>query len=290
MSILEALLLGLIQGLTEFIPISSTAHLTIAGRMFDLIDPNNPQQWTAFIAVIQLGTLVAVIVYFWTDIIKIITGFISSNLALLRKRELSAEQLRYARLGWLIIIGSLPIAVVGLLFRDVIEGSLTKDLRVIAGSLIGLAIVLTIAEMVGKQKRGMEHLRVTDAVTVGIAQVFALIPGSSRSGTTITGGLFAGLTREAAARFSFLLSIPAIAASGLLELPEALRSVQQSAGDGIQLGWTQLIIATLAAAISGYASIAFLLRFLQRHTTYLFVGYRIALGLVLIALVLAGIT
>jgi undecaprenyl-diphosphatase len=290
MSILEALLLGLIQGLTEFIPISSTAHLTIAGRMLDLIDPNNPQQWTAFIAVIQLGTLVAVIVFFWTDIINIVSGFISSNLALLRKRPLSAAQIKYAKLGWLIIIGSLPIAIVGLLFRDVIEGSLTKDLRVIAGSLIGLAIILTIAEIIGKQKRGMDQLRVSDALTVGVAQVFALIPGSSRSGTTITGGLFAGLTREAAARFSFLLSIPAIAASGLLELPEAMRSVTESAGDAIQIGWAQIILATLAAAVSGYASIAFLLRFLQRHTTYLFVGYRVALGVVLIVLILAGMT
>jgi undecaprenyl-diphosphatase len=125
---------------------------------------------------------------------------------------------------------------------------------------------------------------------VGVAQVFALIPGSSRSGTTITGGLFAGLTRETAARFSFLLSIPAIAASGLLELPEAVRSVQHSAGEAIEIGWTQIIVATLAAALSGYASIAFLLRFLQSHTTYLFVGYRIALGIVLIALILAGMT
>ncbi|HEY7914202.1 MAG TPA: undecaprenyl-diphosphatase UppP [Blastocatellia bacterium] len=290
MSILEALLLGLVQGLTEFIPISSTAHLTIAGRTFNLIDPNNPKQWTAFIAVIQLGTLIAVIVYFWTDIIKIIHGFVTSNLARLRKENLSPEQREYAKLGWLIIIGSLPIAVVGLLFREVIEGSLTKDLRVIAGSLIGLAIILIIAEMTGKQKRGMRHLRVSDSIMVGVAQVFALIPGSSRSGTTITGGLFAGLTRETAARFSFLLSIPAIAASGLLELPEAVRSVQHSAGEAIEIGWTQIIVATLAAALSGYASIAFLLRFLQSHTTYLFVGYRIALGIVLIALILAGMT
>jgi undecaprenyl-diphosphatase len=203
---------------------------------------------------------------------------------------LSPEQREYAKLGWLIIIGSLPIAVVGLLFREVIEGSLTKDLRVIAGSLIGLAIIFIIAEMTGKQKRGMRHLRVSDSIMVGVAQVFALIPGSSRSGTTITGGLFAGLTRETAARFSFLLSIPAIAASGLLELPEAVRSVQHSAGEAIEIGWTQIIVATLAAALSGYASIAFLLRFLQSHTTYLFVGYRIALGIVLIALILAGMT
>jgi undecaprenyl-diphosphatase len=151
---------------------------------------------------------------------------------------------------------------------------------VIAGSLIGLAIVLTVAEMVGQQRRDMSNLKFTDALVVGLAQVFALVPGSSRSGTTITGGLFAGLTREAAARFSFLLSIPAIGASGLLELPQALGSVSAS--------WAALAVATGVSAVSGYLSIAFLLRFLQRHTTYAFVGYRIALGLILIALLVTG--
>lgn len=219
MSILEAIIFGLIQGLTEFIPISSTAHLTLAGKLMGQI--KEPEQWTAFIAVIQLGTLIAVIIYFWADIIKIIAGFVSSNLALITKRPVSDEQKREARLGWLIIIGTIPISIVGLLFKDQIEGSLTKDLRVIAASLIGLALILTVAEIVGRQRREMRHLNFKDAFIVGFAQVFALIPGSSRSGTTITGGLLAGLTRETAARFSFLLSIPAIGASGLLELPQA---------------------------------------------------------------------
>jgi undecaprenyl-diphosphatase len=278
MSILEAIIFGLIQGLTEFIPISSTAHLTLAGKLMGHI--KEPEQWTAFIAVIQLGTLAAVIVYFWADIMKIIAGFVTANLALISRRQASETEKCDAKLGWLIIIGTLPIAIVGLIFKDYIEGALTKDLRIIAASLIGLAILLTVAEVVGKQRRNMSHLTIKDALIVGVAQVLALIPGSSRSGTTITGGLFAGLTRETAARFSFLLSIPAIAASGLLELPKALGSVHTD--------WTALAVATVVSAISGYLSIAFLLRYLQRHTTYVFVGYRIGLGLLLVALILTG--
>ena len=280
MTILKAVILGLVQGLTEFIPISSTAHMVLAGRIMGEIDAKNPEEWTAIMAVVQLGTLIAVIIYFWTDIRKIIAGFITTNLALIKKRPIDEEQEHYSRLGWLIIIGTLPIAIIGLLLKKLIEGEATKDLRVIAASLIGLAILLVIAEVVGRQRRNMNNLKLSDALIVGIAQVCALIPGSSRSGTTITGGLFAGLKRETAARFSFLLSIPAIAASGLFELPKALRA------PGID--WAALAVATVVAGISGYLSIAFLLRFLQRHTTFVFVGYRIALGLVLIVLLLSG--
>ena len=280
MSILQALILGLIQGLTEFIPVSSTAHLTLAGKWMNLVDPQHPDRWTAFIAVIQLGTLIAVILYFWTDIINIIKGFITANLAKLSGRPVGKSQNDYAKLGWLVIIGTLPVAIVGLLFRHQIEGMLTKDLRVIAGSLIGLAILLSIAEIAGTQKRDMKQLRVVDAIVVGVAQALALIPGSSRSGSTITGGLLSGLKRETAARFSFLLSIPAIAASGLLELPKALHS--------IDTGWAPLAVATVVSGISGYLSIAFLLRYLQRHTTYAFVAYRIGLGILLIWLLVSG--
>lgn len=280
MSILEAIVLGLIQGLTEFIPISSTAHLTLAGRWMNLVDPQHPDQWTAFIAVIQLGTLIAVILYFWTDILKIITGFVTANLARVTGRSADSSQQQYATLGWLIIIGTLPVAIVGLLFRHQIEGMLTKDLRIIAGSLMGLAVLLTIAEIAGTQRRDMTNLRTSDAIVVGAFQVLALIPGSSRSGSTITGGLFSGLKRETAARFSFLLSIPAVAASGLLELPKALHS--------INTGWAAIAVATAVSGVSGYLSIAFLLRYLQRHTTYVFVAYRIALGILLIWLVASG--
>jgi undecaprenyl-diphosphatase len=280
MSILQAIILGLIQGLTEFIPVSSTAHLTLAGKAMHLIDPQHPDQWTAFMAVIQLGTLIAVILYFWTDIIKIIVGFVTASLAKLNGRVADESEAEYAKLGWLIIIGTLPVAIVGLLFRHQIEGVLTKDLRIIACSMIGIAVLLTIAELVGKQLRDMQNLRIPDAIVVGVAQVLALVPGSSRSGSTIMGGLFSGLKRETAARFSFLLSIPAVAASGLLELPKALHS--------INTGWVEIAIATIVAGVSGYLSIAFLLRYLQRHTTYVFVGYRIALGVVLIWLLVSG--
>lgn len=280
MSILEAIILGLIQGLTEFIPVSSTAHLTLAGKWMNLVDPQHPDQWTAFIAVIQLGTLIAVVLYFWSDIIRIIGGFITANLAKITGRAADESEKQYAKLGWLVIIGTLPVALVGLLFRHQIEGMLTKDLRIIAASLIGLAVLLTVAEIVGSQRRDMNNLKTSDGVVVGVFQVLALIPGSSRSGSTITGGLFSGLTRETAARFSFLLSIPAVAASGLLELPKALHSINS--------GWGAILVATIVSGVSGYLSIAFLLRYLQRHTTYVFVAYRIALGLLLIWLVVSG--
>jgi undecaprenyl-diphosphatase len=280
MSILQAIILGLIQGLTEFIPVSSTAHLTLAGKVMHLIDPQHPDQWTAFIAVIQLGTLIAVILYFWTDVVAITIGFISANWARLRGQHADKSTNEHANLGWLIIIGTLPVSIVGLLFRHQIEGVLTKDLRIIAGSLIGLAVLLTIAELVGKQLRDMHNLRIADAVVVGCSQVLALVPGSSRSGSTIMGGLFSGLKRETAARFSFLLSIPAVAASGLLELPKALHS--------ISAGWLEIAIATIVSGVVGYLSIAFLLRYLQRHTTYVFVVYRIALGIILIWLLVSG--
>src|ERR1051325_9496896 len=245
-----------------------------------LIDPQHPDQWTAFIAVIQLGTLVAVVLYFLNDILKIIVGFVNANVAKISGRNVDREQAQYSKLGWLIIVGTIPVAIVGLLFRHQIEGMLTKDLRVIAGSLIGLAILLTLAEVVSKQRKEMRHIGFGDAIIVGVAQVLALVPGSSRSGSTITGGLFASMTRETAARFSFLLSIPAVAASGLLELPKALHS--------INTGWAAIAIATIVSAVSGYASIAFLLRYLQRHTTYVFVAYRIVLGLVVIWLLVSG--
>jgi undecaprenyl-diphosphatase len=280
MSIWQAILLGLIQGLTEFIPISSTAHLTITGATLGLINKDDPAQWTAFIAVIQLGTLIAVIAYFRAEIIDIIRGFVLGNVALLRGRTADQATRSNARLGWLVIAGTLPIAAVGLLFRHQIEGQLTKNLWVIATSVIGLAVPLALADLFGRRRRDMGELKLTDALAVGTAQVFSLIPGSSRSGVTITGALLVGLNRETAARFSFLLSIPAIAASGLLELPMAFSSVGA--------GWTAVVVATIASAISGYFSIAFLLRYLQKHTTLVFVGYRLALGAVLIWLLLSG--
>lgn len=278
MSIFYAILLGIIQGLTEFIPVSSTAHLTLAGKAMGIINYENPEEWTAFIAVIQLGSLLAVIAYFRSDILNILRGFLTANLSYFNKRPVEQTDKTNALLGWMVIIGTIPAAVVGLAFKKQIEGVLTKDLRVISVALIALAIVLLIAEWKGSRQRDMQQLRLGDALIVGLAQVFALVPGCSRSGSTITGGLFAGLKRETAARFSFLLSIPAIGASGLLELPKALKAVDH----------TILIVATIAALLSSYATIAFLIKFLQRNSTSVFAGYRILLGLLIITLLAMG--
>src|SRR6266403_6212834 len=231
MTILQAIILGIVQGLTEFIPVSSTAHLVFAARavgLFDSVDKTlQAQQTTATIAVIQLGTLLAVLIYFARDILNITLAFVRDHLAMLtRSTKAAGPRLSHdARMGWLIIIGSLPVGIVGLLFKKQIEGTFTKNLWVIATMMIVVAILLAIAELVGKRKRGMDQLGVGDALAVGSAQVLALIPGSSRSGSTIMAGLFAGEMRETAARFSFLLSIPAIAASGLLELREAMHKL-----------------------------------------------------------------
>jgi undecaprenyl-diphosphatase len=181
----------------------------------------------------------------------------------------------------LIIIGSIPVAVVGLLFKHQIEGTFTKNLWIIATMMIVVAVLLTLAELVGKKERSMEQLRIGDALAVGCAQVLALIPGSSRSGSTIMGGLFTGLTRETAARFSFLLSIPAIAASGLLELKEAIHKLPDNS-------YLPLIVATIVSGIVGYASIWFLLRYLRTHSTGIFIIYRVIVGAAIIFALLGG--
>jgi undecaprenyl-diphosphatase len=288
MSILQAIILGIVQGLTEFIPISSTAHLVFAARLIGLYDGVGAvlkaEQTTATIAVIQLGTLLAVVIYFARDIIGITRAFVRDHLALLRgKRRVDGgvQLSREAWLGWLVIIGSVPVAVVGLLFKHQIEGTFTKNLWVIAIMMIAVAVLLTLAEAVGKKQRSMDQLGIADALAVGCSQVLALIPGSSRSGSTIMGGLFAGLTRETAARFSFLLSIPAIAASGLLELKEAVNKLP----DGTYL---PLIIATIVSGVIGYASIWFLLRYLRTHSTGVFIVYRLVLGAVILVALIGG--
>ncbi len=278
MNIFEAIILGIIQGITEFLPISSTGHLTVAGKLMNIISSEHPEHWTAFIAVIQLGTLAAVLVYFWKDIIRIINSFLKDNIS---SRRSFSEQSQDSKLGWLIIIGTVPVVIIGLSFKHMIEGTLTKNLYVIAGSLIGLAIILALAEMVAKFKKEVKDLTIKDAIIIGIAQCFALIPGSSRSGTTITGGLFIGLNREAAARFSFLLSIPAVLASGLLELYESIAFLNSSMV-------LNLIISTIVSGICGYLAIDFLLKYLRKNTTFLFIYYRIALGILIIILLLSN--
>lgn len=287
MTLLQAILLGIVQGLTEFIPISSTAHLVLAGRAMNLA--LNAEQTTASMAVIQLGTLLAVFIYFARDIWNITRAFIRDHLVLLKdgrrdefnRTNAHARLSHEAWLGWLVIIGSIPVAVVGLIFKEQIEGSFTKNLWVIATMMIVVGVLLAIAEAVGKRRRRMQELGIGDALAVGFAQCLALIPGSSRSGSTIMAGLFAGQTRETAARFSFLLSIPAIAASGLLELKEALHVLPQGS-----LG--PLAVGTIVAGLVGYASIWFLLRYLRTHSTGVFIGYRLIVGAAIVFMLLTG--
>ncbi len=287
MTLLQAILLGIVQGLTEFIPISSTAHLVLASRVMNLA--LTPEQLTSSIAVIQLGTLVAVIVYFAGDIWNITRAFIHDHFMLLKngrrdqfnRTNTGARLSHEALLGWLVIIGSMPVAIVGLAFKKQIEGTFTKNLWVIAAMMIVVALLLTIAETVGKKLRRMPELGVGDALAVGFAQCLALIPGSSRSGSTIMAGLFAGETRETAARFSFLLSMPAIAASGLLELKEAFHRLPHGS-------LTTLAVGTIVSGIIGYASIWFLLRYLRTHTTGVFIGYRLIVGAAILIMLFMG--
>lgn len=279
MSLFEAILLGVIQGLSEFLPISSTGHVTIVGKLLNLVPENHPESWTSFIAVIQLGTMAAVLVYFAKDVFFIVRDFLKENL--FNRKKFSNQNLN-SKLGWLVIIGTIPVVIIGIAFKDIIEGALTKNLYVIAFSLIGLAIILAIAEKVASFKKDLKDISVRDSILIGIAQAFALIPGSSRSGTTITGGLFLGLKRDVAARFSFLLSIPAVLASGLFELLGSLKYLNADMA-------INLVVATIVSAISGYIAIDFLLKFLKKHTTYLFVHYRIAAGIFILILLLTNI-
>jgi len=271
MTLLEAIILGLLQGLTEFIPISSTAHLTIAGQILGLIDSNYPERWTSFIAIIQLGTLAAVLYYFRDDLLNLIKNFFKDNL----DRKKFENQSLESKLSWYIIFGTIPIVFIGLLFKNFIEGTFTKDLKVISISLIALALILFIAEKVAKLNKDIKQVDLKDSILIGIAQVFALIPGASRSGTTITAGLFLGLNRESAARFSFLLSIPAILASGLLSAYQAIKYVNTT-------DVLNIIVATVVSAISGYFAIDFLINYLKKNNTYLFIFYRIALGIIIL--------
>lgn len=281
MTILQAIFLGLVQGLTEFIPVSSTAHLVFAARVINLYGGADKtlqaEQTTATIAVIQLGTLLAVLIYFAPDIVNILRAFVRDHFALLSGRNQPGQPKfsRDAWLGWFVIIGSLPVGTVGLVLKKHIEGPFTKNLWVIATMMIVVGVLMMIAELVGKRDHGMDRLRVSDALAVGSAQVLALIPGSSRSGSTIMGGLFAGLTRETAARFSFLLSIPAIAASGLLELKEAVAKLPAGS-------YGSLAVATVVSGVVGYASIWFLLRYLRTHSTGIFIVYRVIVGIAIL--------
>ena len=280
MQIIQSILLGIIQGLTEFIPISSTAHLTIAGNLMGMIDQAHPERWTSFIAVIQLGTLVSVLVYFRNDILRTISAFFKENLGA-GKRKLT-EQSQDSKMGWYVIFGTLPIVTIGMVAKKLIEGDFTKSMNVIGFTLIALALVLLYAEKVAKKTKDINNVTFKDSILVGLAQCLALIPGASRSGTTITAGLFLGMNRETAARFSFLLSIPAVLASGLLQFYQSIEYI--NSGDLMMMA-----VATVVSGISGYMAIAFLLKFLRTKSTMLFIVYRIIAGAIVVWLAYSGI-
>ena len=291
MDLLQAIIIGVVQGLTEFIPVSSSAHMVFAARLTGIYG-GDPHMTTATMAVMQLGTLAAVIIYFFGDIWGISTAFVRDHWNLVfnrRKMRFSGTDgsrpiflSEEAWLGWLIVIGSIPIGVAGLLLKKHIEGPATKNLWFISIMMIVIAVGLVIAEKAGKQRKEMKHLGLTDAIVQGLCQAIALMPGASRSGSTIMGGLFAGEKRETAARFSFLLSIPAIGASGLLELREAIHILPADSH-------IPLIAGTIAAGIVGYLSIWFLLAFLRRNSMTIFVVYRIVLALIILALLYFGV-
>lgn len=268
-NLLQGAVLGVVQGLTEFLPISSTAHLRIVPALAGWPDPG-----AAFTAVVQLGTMLAILVYFWREILHISVAW---------TRGFTDHEVRSSlecRIGWYVLFATIPIGVFGLIFADQIENG-ARNLWLIASALIVLGVVLLIADRTGSRDRVEEQIRLRDGLSVGLAQAAALVPGVSRSGSTITAGLFVGLEREAAARFSFLLSIPAVVLSGLFEL----RKVGGDGGPGIEV----TVLATVLAFVVGLASIHWLLRYLSQHSTAVFVAYRVLLGAALIVLLSSGL-
>ncbi|WP_030572456.1 undecaprenyl-diphosphate phosphatase [Streptomyces aureocirculatus] len=279
MSWLESFILGLVQGLTEFLPISSSAHLRLTAAFAGWHDPG-----AAFTAITQIGTEAAVLIYFRKDIGRIIAAWTGSLVGKVPRSDHDAQ------MGWLVIVGSIPIGVLGVTFKDQIEGPF-RDLRLIATTLIVMGIVLGIADRLAardetggkhravRHRKGLKDLGVRDGLIFGICQAMALVPGVSRSGATISGGLLMGYTREAAARYSFLLAIPAVLASGVFELKDA--------GEG-HVSWGPTVFATIIAFIVGYAVIAWFMKFITTKSFMPFVYYRILLGIVLFVLVGMG--
>ncbi len=281
MSWFESFILGLVQGLTEFLPISSSAHLRLTAAFAGWHDPG-----AAFTAITQIGTETAVLIYFRKDIVRIISAWF---------RSLADKTMRSdhdAKMGWLVIVGSLPIGVLGVTFKDQIEGPF-RDLRLIATTLIVMGVILGMADRLAardenggrhravKERKTLRELGVRDGLIYGVCQAMALVPGVSRSGATISGGLLMGYKREAAARYSFLLAIPAVLASGLFELKDA--------GEGGHVSWGPTIFATLIAFAVGYAVIAWFMKFISTKSFMPFVYYRVLLGIVLFALVAMGV-
>ncbi len=271
MDLLQAVVLGVVEGLTEFLPVSSTGHLTIAEKLLGLrIDDPTV---TAFTAVIQMGAIAAVLLYFWRDIWAIASAW---------GRGLVQPEVRGTfehRMGWYVILGSLPVMIVGFLAKDLVTGAL-RNLWWVAAGLIGWSLVMVVAERLGRQNREERDIKARDSLVIGLVQCISLIPGVSRSGATISAGLLSGLDRVAATRISFFLSIPALTAAGLYELPSAL-------GGGIPV--LDTVVATLVSFAVAYAAVAWLLRFVAHHPITWFVGYRVGLGVVLVLLLATGV-
>lgn len=271
MDFFTAVILGLVQGLTEFLPVSSSAHISIVGQLLGQEDPG-----AAFTAITQLGTEAAVVIYFWRDITTIIRKWFLSLAGRVAKDDPDV------RMGWLVIIGTIPIGLLGILFQDQIESSL-RSLWITATMLLVFALVILAAERFGTQDREQKDLTWRHGIYYGLWQALALIPGVSRSGGTIAGGLFMGYSRETAARYSFLLAIPAVIASGGLQV------VKIAGGEGTgETGWGPIIVATLIAFVVGYAVIAWFMRYITTHTFTPFMVYRILLALGLFALLGTG--
>ncbi|MCS6965839.1 MAG: undecaprenyl-diphosphate phosphatase [Candidatus Kapabacteria bacterium] len=261
MGLWEAVAIGIVQGVTEFLPISSTAHVTLMGMLVGANPQAVPQQWTAFLATIQLGSLAAVLWYFRSDVLSMTKGAVTGGVDEDGRRLLVC-----------VVAGSIPIGALGLALRPLVESSLTKDPLLIAGALVGVSGLMALAEWANRGQRTLAQIRWRDALLIGAAQVLALMPGSSRSGTTIAAAMLLGIARRDAAHFSFLLSIPAIAASGLLELNTLLLKLSALGS------WHTFTASFGAAFLSSYAAISFLLRYLRTHTLWVFIVYRLALA------------
>jgi undecaprenyl-diphosphatase len=271
MSWVQVLVLSIVQGLTEFLPVSSSGHLRIVSELFWGQDAG-----ASFTAVIQLGTELAVVVFFAKMIWQILTGWFKGWV----DKESRGQDWK---MGWFVIVGSIPIGVLGLAGKDLIRDAL-RNLWITAGMLILFSLVFIVAERVGKKNRGFDELTMKDAIIMGLCQCLALIPGVSRSGGTISGGLFLGLDREVATRFSFLLAIPAVLASGLFSLPDAFDPAAGQAASGMQL-----LVGTAVAFVVGYASIAWLLKFVSNHSFEWFAAYRIPVGIFVMILLAIGV-
>jgi undecaprenyl-diphosphatase len=273
MSWLQVVVLSIVQGLTEFLPISSSSHLAIVSRVFFSANAG-----ASFTAVSQLGTEAAVVIYFARDIWRILKAWFNGLFV-----KAHRDNIDY-RMGWYVIIGTVPIVVIGLAFKEAIRGEV-RNLWVIATAMLVFSAVIAAAEYFGKQTRHVEQLTWKDGLLVGLAQCLALVPGVSRSGSTISAGLFLGLDRPLAARFGFLLGIPAVLASGLFSLPDAFHPVTE----GMSASGPQLLVSVVITFVVGYAAIAWLLRFVANHAMYWFVGYRVVLALVVMALLASGV-